>query len=178
MESTDKKQFLEINFERIKNSLGSEHSVFSLTLIPEHLAPKGLAFMKKQNLFGSKTDWRQKIKDFIKLGTSMADLFITTYNKEEEDVDYYRLGVIQFNYGPVLKGQIEFFQEVTQGILVKEFSLTTYYFTHQQIKYTCIEIGADWENGIELSVVTMRDFERNPDGFISERKPAKNTHPA
>jgi len=170
----DKKQFLEINFERIKNHLGSEHSVFNLTFIPENLAPKGLAFMKEQNLFGSKTDWRQKIDDFAKLGTSVVDLFIATF-KENTTTDYYRVGAIQFNYGPVLKGQIEFFQEVTQGILVKEFSLTTYYFTHQQIKYTCIEIAADWENGIELSVVTIRDFERNPAGFISERKPAKNT---
>jgi hypothetical protein len=169
---------LEELFRRMQNYFENNSQVnFSLEYVSSHdngvIIPH---FLKETGLFAFKENWENKVEALSSIvqrsghtKTSKLDIHALFSPKNEGSPrDFFKIATI-FGTLPNGKTQIEFIHEVENSIVVKSFTLSTYYFDFSQGKKRCLEVGSSWENGINLHGLSVKDFMRNPDQFIKER---------
>ncbi len=128
-------------------------------------------FLKKSNLFAYEEKWGNKIDaitSILQRGGQELDIASALTPRNESTATFYKIATI---FGRTTNGktQMEFLHEVHNGVILKSFTLSTFYLDFEQGKKELVEVGATWKDGIELHAVSIKDFIRNPDTFLKER---------
>jgi hypothetical protein len=128
-----------------------------------------------KGLKSTRISWQQRVTDFATLG--MVDVLdvmsaIADHNAGEQS-EFFLIAKIEFrssvNAAQAVIGSMEFIHEHLGGVLHKKLSLITYRIRFGTQQHMLLEQVGSWEQGIPLTILTTKDFHRNPEKFIVER---------
>lgn len=136
-----------------------------VNLDPNSYTKIGEIYAKRFN----KKSWEQRLSDLVSLGSSANIKTALAETNTENGYERLLIGKIHFKISAELIGESDFIMEYCNNTIIKMFIITQYNIDYLGQRRRICEITSDWEAGVNLIMLTILDFKRDPEIFIKER---------